>query len=264
MPIFVINLVRSPDRLRRMESILSGMSLSFDRIEAVDGKQFTPEARQALCAPKSDGMPWTAQEVGVALSHRLCWEKAAASPEKCSIIFEDDLFFSGDAALSLADTSWLPADFDLVKLETVRSTVVTDRSSRTIHGRKLARLHSPHLGAGAYIISREFAKQLLNRPETLSDQSDVVLFNKPHNNKIYQLIPAICIQDYVLNGHHQNSGLASTLEDERIRLRKQLKPHGLTKLRHELRRPVRQLVGQGVMVIRFLRGRTTGKIEFKK
>jgi len=240
------------------------MDLNFIRVEAVDGKELSREVLQALCRPKTDGMPWTAQEVGVALSHRECWRRAASSQEKYSIILEDDLFFSDDAADYLGSTSWLPGEFDALKLETVGEIVTTDRIRRKNRTRQVVRLHSRHLGAGAYIISREFAQRLSSLPDEISDQSDVILFSDTTLNKIYQLTPAICIQDYVLNGHRPGTTLGSTLEDERIPLRRQPKPKGLKKVWREASRPFYQLANLCFVLGRAVAGKTTGRINYKR
>src|SRR5690606_1072847 len=174
----IINLKRSPERMARMNALLSGMGLNFVRVEAVDGKQFTPDTIETLCIPKPDGIPWTAQEIAVTLSHRECWKKAASSPEEFSIILEDDLFFSDDSAYFFTERSWLPSNFDLVKLETVGRKVLTDKIGHTVKGRQVVRLHSYHFGSGAYIISREFANNLLRLPEKVANQSDTILFSK--------------------------------------------------------------------------------------
>lgn len=264
MSIYVINLDRSPERLERISSILSDMGIGFERVEAVDGNKLEAEEIERLAGPKSDGMPWTAQEVGVALSHKECWRRAAASPDSASIIFEDDLFFSDDAATYLKETSWLPDAFDAVKLETVGTRVISARSGGVFKGRRIVRLYSDHLGAGAYVISRKFAQELARLPEKLSGQSDMILFENSGARRIYQLSPAICIQDYVLNGHNPGTTLASTLEDERIPLRKKPKSYGKTKLKRELTRPIYQLLNLTKTMLQYMNGNSVKRIEFKK
>lgn len=237
---FLINLDRSPERLARMEIILTAMDAPFERIAAIDGRLLSSEKIKAITAPKSDAMPWTAQEVGVSLSHMECWKRVASGEDSYGLILEDDLHFSIDAKKYISDGSWIPEGVDLIKLETVGGYVSISLTGENVNGRKLCRLHSSHWGAGAYIISKRLASHLVEDHVVFRDQADVILFKQPNKFFAHQLYPAICAQDLVLNGHLKGSYLASTLEDERIPLRRNRKPRGIPKLLREIRRPVVQ------------------------
>ena len=70
-----------------------------------------------------------------------------------------------------------------------------------INGRELARLHSRHQSSAAYILSREGAARYLELTARAALPADYALFpNRPSRVglRIYQLCPAIAIQDHLL------------------------------------------------------------------
>jgi glycosyl transferase family 25 len=186
-------------------------------------------------------MPWTDQEVGVALSHLECWKLIAEGSDPFGAVFEDDLYFSRDSYQFLKDISWIRGNIDVIKLETLLTYVSIVRKGEMVYERSIHGILSDHWGAGAYIISKDFAARLVKEAGVLSDQPDVVLFRQPSDIRAYQLVPALCIQDLYLRGDNSVGYLASTLEAERIPLRKYQKPRGWAKVRREIGRPFFQL-----------------------
>jgi glycosyl transferase family 25 len=237
---YVINLDRSPERLARMRAMFEAMDLDFRRVAAVDGNALSSGEIANLTRPKSDGMPWTAQEVGIALSQLNCWKLIAEGDEKFAAVFEDDIYFSSDAHEFVREYDWVPDFVDVVKLETCSTKVKIKKSGITTGSRIINRLLSNHWGSGGYILSKEFAGRLVDEIDGkgyFSDQSDVMLFTQPSDVEAYQLVPAICIQDLTLRGADSVGYLGSTLEAERVPLRRRSKPHGWPKVRREVGRP---------------------------
>jgi glycosyl transferase family 25 len=260
---YLINLDRSPERLARMRAIFKAMGLDFQRIAAVDGRSLPRDRIDSLTRPKSDGMPWTDQEVGVALSHLNCWKLIAEGSDPFGAVFEDDLYFSYDSYQFLKGGSWINWDFDVIKLETTLINVSIDRRYKIVYTRRIHKMLSNHWGAGAYIMSKDFATRLMKEVNFLSDQPDVVLFRQPSDIRAYQLVPALCIQDLSLRGGNSVGYLASTLEAERIPLRKCPKPRGWAKIRREVSRPFFQLRELVRDIVQPLFGRTTIRIPMR-
>lgn len=83
------------------------------------------------------------------------------------------------------------------------------------------RLEEAYIGAAGYIISKSAAKKVITIINGLAVDElipiDEILFNKLINDnafKIYQINPALCIQERFLNP--TNSNLTSDIEKERV------------------------------------------------
>jgi glycosyl transferase family 25 len=203
MKSYVINLDRSPDRLKRMTDRLNSIGLSFERVPAVDGRLLSHAEISAVNKPVVGAAAMTPEEVGCFLSHRRCWERIVSGPEAYGCVFEDDMLISKQAVLFLSeDTGWIPGDADIVKIETVGGRVWLDRAVFPLPGTfKLALLRSFQWGSGGYILSKVAAERLLVFTKVFSDAVDYVKFNPAcgiaDSLKSYQMIPALCVQSKV-------------------------------------------------------------------
>lgn len=236
MKLFVINLDRRPDRLARISAILDGLGLPFDRIRAVDGLKLSPEELERIRGNSQA----RAGETACFLSHRECWRRVVEDNLPYAAIFEDDLHIGEGAATILAAGDWVPGEADIIKIETMNRPAQIDKSpAASVGDRKLHRLRSTHMGAGGYIVTRKGAEKLLANSEVFQKPVDHFMFNTElpwaKSFTTFQLVPAICVQDFFLDKHTAPLGLGSDLHDERA-----MKPRGLRKAWRELKRPVAQ------------------------
>jgi glycosyl transferase family 25 len=236
LDVYVINLDRSPERLAHMTAMLGGLDVAFQRVPAVDGRKLS-EAEVKRLAP--DGGLF-AGEIGCFLSHRECWRRIAAGASSSGIVLEDDVIASPWLADLTKHASWIPADADLIKLETRgdQRTIVS-RKTLKAGGRELARFHGANLCAAAYLVSRAAAARLFAATETLEMPVDNFMFH-PHSRMFaelvtYQLIPAACIQEQFLRPA-ETLQFGSTIDTDRQR--RAMPP--LRKLAREIVRPLRQ------------------------
>lgn len=257
MKIFVINLDRSPQRLERMVSLFGELGLDFTRVPAVDGRDLADrQARKGMYYDLGNG------EIGCFLSHIKCWDAAAKADGEYTAIFEDDVHFGAGARELLFDASWIPADADVVKLETtlVRTLVDYGRAGRA-GDRSVRRLLDTHPGTGAYIVSRKGARKLLELSADFADPVDQFMFNPVsvawNALTIYQVDPAICVQEVVVGNDGAADALASGLKHERP---VQEKARGTEKLMREIARPLERLAAS---VGASLRGQRWGKVRFR-
>jgi len=182
-----------------MEQVFDVLRLSFTRISAVDGaslsdvevERFRSEARQNLYLSPA--------EIGCFLSHRESWKIIADGEEEYGVVFEDDMVFGENARMFLSDANWIPPRTKMIKLETAdRPTYVDRKDQKLAIGRRLTRLRFNHYCAGGYILSKEAARLLLERSQTLEHAVDEFIFNviSPvfFDLSILQLDPALCIQ----------------------------------------------------------------------
>ena len=220
MDIYVINLARRPDRLASMQAQAAKLRLTFTRLEAMDAKEVDPNMIDRWFhlggplgeIPKGDKC--------CSLSHRLAWERLAASGAPYAAVLEDDVVLRDKAAIPLGNSGWIPAGIDLIKLEHYgppgQSVLLSDFKD-VGNGFHLARMRSRHTGAAAYILSRRAAERLLAISH-FDLPVDHLLFN-PNNSRIFtalqprQLLPVVARQeDFV--------GDKSDIEGWRVSLRK--------------------------------------------
>ena len=88
-----------------------------------------------------------------------------------------------------------------MKLDTYFQKVRLGERLSASGGREIARLYSRHESAAAYILSRDGATRYLELTESARQPADYAVFpNTPRRLglSIYQLVPAIAIQDHLL------------------------------------------------------------------
>jgi glycosyl transferase, family 25 len=188
MKIFLINLDRDATRLAHMRDQLNGVA--FERISAVDGSSLSPTTK---------GL--TRFELACLESHRIAWRQFLSGPEACACILEDDLHLWPGFAALMGSASWIPPDAHSIKLDTYLQKVELGEKQVAIGERQIARLYSRHQSSAAYILTREGAARYLDLTASASLPADYALFpNHPRRLglRIYQLIPAIAIQDHLL------------------------------------------------------------------
>lgn len=229
MDVYLINLDRRGDRLQAIQKTFDRIGLSFIRIAAVDGMLMSQDERDW-------GYSLTPGEIGCYLSHKKCIELIAASQNEYGVVLEDDVQFSDGVERYLTDMNWIPKGADIVKLDTCGHLVHIKHLVELPDARiRLGRLLSPHVGAAAYIMSREAAKKLLSLLDDMNIPIDRLLFTHDrgvlNNMTVCQVIPALC----------QQSGSPSTINlDRDIWMQKQVKsarPKLMQRMLREVKRP---------------------------
>jgi glycosyl transferase, family 25 len=188
MNVYLINLDRNPDRLAHMREQLRG--IPFERLSAVDGSNQPPTTK---------GL--TRFELACLESHRIAWRRFLAGTAAHACFLEDDLHIWPGFADLVAAGDWAPADAHSIKLDTYLQPVELGEKRAAIGGRELAALHSRHQSSAAYILTRQGAARYLELTAGASLPADYSLFpNNPRRAglRIYQLCPAIAIQDHLL------------------------------------------------------------------
>lgn len=198
MKAYCINLDRRSDRLEHMTAEFARAGVPFERIPAVDGQDPEVMAEAAKLPESFHKVRMGVGAYGCLQSHRVFWQRLVDSGDAWGMVFEDDLLLaSGMGALLVGD--WIPSDADIVKLETFRIRVHVSAGCHPVGtDRKTGRLHSTHLGTGAYAVSAAMARRLLVETENTGDPVDEFLFNAHlpffATARIYQMIPAPVLQ----------------------------------------------------------------------
>jgi len=242
IPVYVINLARSPERKVWMENELGREGLDAIFVPAVDGRRFGARCDSAAKADPARPLISRA-ETALTLSHRRVWRRLLASGAAHAAILEDDIHL-GRGFRQTLDLDWTQWAFDAVKLETLFHVVWLERRGRPAGERRLHRLGAEHLASAAYLISRAGARKMLAATRRLDEPLDHTLFGHRLIGSgaflALQLVPAIAVQDAVRPNVAKRSELASTLhEDDRKQLAakaKREKPKGSLRLRREAAR----------------------------
>jgi glycosyl transferase family 25 len=190
IPIFLVNLDRSPERLERMTQRLNALNLTFERVAAVDGGRLSEEQRRATYVKRYWRNAPTPGEIGCHLSHMKALKEIASRKLPLAIILEDDVELAPAFATVARENIGLPADLDVLKLEGVH---LKGKSCFKIGeaggGFTLAVIPNTY-GSAAYLVTATGAKRILERLALIRYRYDDDLFSYWRNGlMIYDLFP---------------------------------------------------------------------------
>jgi glycosyl transferase family 25 len=191
LPIFLINLDRSPDRLASMQAQADALGFSFERISAVDGRKIPAwlNSEFSNSARMSDGA------VGCYASHLLAAHTIVGRQLPYALVMEDDAQLSPDF-LSVAEraVSCAPLGWDYLHISSrFKKTVIKVADIDAHHA--LVRYVLPPCGTAGYVLSNSGARKWLApmdrvRPNDLDNR-----FAWQQRLKIYGVYPAIVSQN---------------------------------------------------------------------
>ncbi|XP_050448494.1 glycosyltransferase 25 family member [Cataglyphis hispanica] len=167
--IYMINLLRRPERRSRMHRLFDELGIRAEIIDAVDGRILNESSLQKWGVMPMPGYsdpyykrPMTMGEIGCFLSHYSIWQKVLEHGYKSVMVLEDDVrfepFFRQKVNYVLAELSYLGIEWDLVYIGRKR----LETSESPVEGSKVL-LHAAYsywtLG---YILSESGAKKLID------------------------------------------------------------------------------------------------------
>jgi glycosyl transferase family 25 len=163
VPIFVINLDRSPERLAFMRAQADRIGLKFERVSGIDGARALPQwlSSRFLSETGEIRSRMSSGEVGCYASHLVTFAAMIERKIKAAVVLEDDVTLDADflraaqAAIAAAPEGW-----DCIHLSTRFKNPcfpVADLEGQ----RKLVRFSRMPAGSAAYAISFEGASKLL-------------------------------------------------------------------------------------------------------
>ena len=169
----------------------------------------------------------TMGEKGCLMSHFMLWKKCVDDDLDYITLFEDDILLGENVEQFLAEDEWLKVRFNfqeifVLRLETFLMPVKIEKQQGILpfQQREIDILKSKHFGTAGYVISHGAAKYLIEVFEKFSSEEikpiDEIMFNQLidiSGYQVYQLNPAICVQELQLN--QENSVLESGLQKER-------------------------------------------------
>lgn len=240
MKSFVISLKSAEDRRAHIREQFEEKDIPFSFFDAIEPHSIATQAEKinlTLCKNEL-----SQNELACLLSHVSLWQKAIDEKIPAIAIFEDDIHLGQDAELFLKDSNWL--SHDIVKTEKAYDKVFLDLDRTKLFNNKnffLRRLRKAHLGAAGYILSYNGAIELVEylKKQDVFDHVDQMIFRKYISERklgVYQLTPALCIQDYILNPNEQKFTTSLQWRDQVVS-----KPTGLQKVLREVSRVFIQL-----------------------
>ena len=215
---FVISLSSATLRRAHISSEFAKEKVDFEFFDAIT--PVTLQATSSAIGLVTKQTDLHQNEVACLLSHVVLWKKAVDEQLDYIAIFEDDIHLGRKSTSFLTSDKWIPAECKIVKLEAFYPKIIVALNYKPLINskRKLALLKAKHMGCGGYILSNESARNLLallKQYEVLIPVDHIVFNDYLQSNPqdIFQMLPAICIQDHRLTKSHDK--FPSFLEQER-------------------------------------------------
>jgi len=239
---YVISLRSANDRRNHIEKEFAKNKVDFEffnAIEPIDNDIIL----NIFSIEKKRTMQLSNQELACLLSHLSLWQKAIDNNLEYIGVFEDDIFLGKNADYLLNNNEWLKGK-DILKLEKFHRKAEFSIISTRIEGinRKIYKLLGKNLGTGGYILSSKGCHYMINYLKTIEniDPVDIFMFNQVKHKKqlpVFQLQPAIVIQDSILNPNNTNLS-SSIYHNEKLENKKD---NIVYKIKKETIRAIRSL-----------------------
>lgn len=215
--VVVVSLTSESARRQHIDNLFSQHEIGFEYFDAINKSQVADILKKYNLTINNERL--SLGEVGCYLSHYSLWHQVVEQNMPYIMIFEDDIYLSRYAGDFIKKLDWLPEEFDVIKLETMYEKVMMNRGVRLTYPYRLCHMKSSHMGTAGYIISYKGAKKLLAIIEEtgIDCPVDHVVFDKlieQNGSAVYQVSPALCIQDIVYKA--DSIRFESQLENERV------------------------------------------------
>lgn len=167
LPLFVINLDSSKNKMAFMKNQLECAGLNYERISAVCGADFADAELKAVYSEKDNKKHYhrdlTLGEIGCYMSHRKAWQKMVAEHIELAVIVEDDVNIES-SYFALADYIEILSSYDLIKLTDNQDISPANSRPLSTTAEVVSYNRIPNCTTG-YIISISGAKKMLSRKQ---------------------------------------------------------------------------------------------------
>jgi glycosyl transferase family 25 len=243
MKSIVISLKSAIDRRQHITQEFQSNHVDFEFFDAL-----TPDVA-ALYAKKLpiklEDSNLTGGELACMMSHVSIWQKMIDESIPYLAIFEDDIYLGEDAEYLLNSSDWIKTEWNIIKIEAFTKKVFLSPDTVSIdsNNRYITQLKGENLGTAGYILTWQGAQKYLEyltqhklRPLDELMFDDFIAYGA---EPIYQMLPAICIQEMLLN-KDAPSLPSALLKDRKDRMYSE-KKSGLYKLKRETSRVILQV-----------------------
>ena len=208
-PIYVINMAKDTARMSSMVQQLEAQGLAFERIEAIVGRELSPQDRRASFSKfwyyLFMGRPPTDGELGCNLSHRLIWKMMLERGQQWAVIFEDDAELGVSFASNLKAFEETTSAYDVVHFYSLGRPRIFKANSPNMKFKLMAYSGANTL-ATAYGLRASGAKKLLKYKRIIFTNDKWVLARALLGLKCVAVIP------FPIGLHVSHSAL-STISD---------------------------------------------------
>src|SRR5690606_8585679 len=244
MYIRVISLSTALERRKHIQTEFGNQNINFEFFDALTPDLAFPLAQQL--GLKFNPEILTKGELACFMSHVSIWKEMIDENIPYAAIFEDDVFLGEQAHKFLNNCTWIESEWNIIKTEAFAERVFLTGKAKQIpeSEREIVQLSGQNLGTAGYILSLQGAQayfEYVKRIELIP--LDHVMFDQFIEQKItpvYQVNPALCIQEMMLH-REKNTVLSSELFTERRARMKKMKKKGFAKLMVEIARIFTQL-----------------------
>jgi glycosyl transferase family 25 len=168
MKIFVINLERSPGRRRLMEKQLGALGLSYQIVEAVEGKALSEEEIDRYCDKTALRLhpAWLSRgAIGCALSHLKAYQAIVDQNLPYGLVLEDDTVLEPALAafLPLVAAHLHASEVLMLYYAAWQKCVLTAKDASVIGKHRIATPLDPKqiISGNAYIITNQACRQVI-------------------------------------------------------------------------------------------------------
>lgn len=206
----VINLDRSPARLKKICEQLDHLGLSWQRVTAVDGATLAMDDPRLLDTPRfhqQHGKPPLPGELGCYLSHVKALETLLSSNFKWGLILEDDAVLGDSLPAVINALVEHPQEWDLVKFSGMHSgTPVKVKKLST--NQDLCIALTSYTGASCYLINRGAAARMSQRLLPMSLPYDLA-YDRGWllDLKVRIILPAPCEHSFAMGSELHPKGV---------------------------------------------------------
>ncbi len=204
--VFVINLDRSPDRLRNIKTQLDEQDIKFKRVSAIDGKKLTKNDIEKNCTFFAK-MFCPKNIIACAMSHKKVWREIIKSGRNYGMIFEDDCKITDNfkekvrkcvEELNVFDKKWDflylgyfgPSRVTSNSVMNCLQNIILNKIPKKHNNSNLKHIFVPvsPVGFHSYIISRDCAKKLLKYMKKIHYHIDSEFLKYACNFNVYATI----------------------------------------------------------------------------
>ncbi|MDY6461722.1 glycosyltransferase family 25 protein [Acinetobacter faecalis] len=243
MNIQVISLASAIERRKHIQNEFGKKALNFNFFDALTPDVAAPLAEKMTLNIQEERI--TKGELACFISHVSLWQKMVDENIPYMAIFEDDIFLGEKSAELLNSSDWISSNWHIIKTEAFANKVIVGKFDKIVDSEvEIAPLRCRNLGTAGYILSIEGAKSyleyILNNQIIPLDEMMFDAYIKAKKLNVYQLFPALCIQEMILFPE-KKSVLPSDLLEERKARMKKFKKKGFAKFKVEYLRIVHQI-----------------------
>lgn len=244
MQSIVISLKTAHQRREHIEAEFSKQKIEYDFFDALTPDLARPLAEEMRLNVHDDFL--SPGELACFMSHVSVWQKIVDENIPYLAVFEDDVYLGEQAHELLNDSQWIQPDWDIIKTEAFAEKVFLGKKNVPIAKgqRQIVQLVGKNLGTAGYILSLNGAKAFLEYVKSIPlIPLDQVMFSEFVGTKcldVYQMSPALCIQEMMLFPAKKTVLSSDLLAERKARMKKQ-KKKGWAKVQLEIMRILKQI-----------------------